>query len=75
MLYVDVKKTGENIDALRKSKGLSITQLSEAMDYGASYQAVYKWVTGHNLPSIDNLVVLASLLDTSMDDIIVVERR
>lgn len=75
MLYVDVKKTGENIDALRKKKGLTITQLSEAMDYTASYQAVYKWVMGYNLPSIDNLVVLASLLDTSMDDIIAVERR
>ena len=50
MLYVDVKKTGENIDALRKSKGLSITQISEAMNYGVTYQAVYKWVMGYNLP-------------------------
>ena len=42
--------------------------------FGFEYpQAVYKWIHGECLPSIDNLVVLAKVFKTTVDKIIVVE--
>ncbi len=35
---------------------------------------VYKWQNGECLPTIDNLVILAEILDVSMDEIIVTRR-
>jgi hypothetical protein len=36
-------------------------------------QAIYKWISGRSLPSLDNLVILSRLLHTSMEDILVVD--
>ena len=36
-------------------------------------QAIYKWQNGCCLPSIDNLVILAAVLGTTVDDILVCE--
>ena len=40
----------------------------------ASLQAIYKWQHGDNIPSVDNLIILADVLGVSMDDIIVWKR-
>ena len=32
-------------------------------------QAVYKWLSGKSLPSLDNFVILSRLLNTSIEDI------
>lgn len=39
---------------------------------GVSTQAVAKWQAGTALPTIDNLVILAVMLDTKIDDILVI---
>ena len=67
---IDVVKTGQNIVFLRKRAGLSVRDLQEVFGF-ATPQAIYKWQQGLALPTIDNLVVLAALLDVSIDDIIV----
>lgn len=36
-------------------------------------QAIYKWQQGTALPSVDNLVVLAVILQVQVDDILVVD--
>ena len=36
-------------------------------------QAIYKWQHGTAMPTIDNLVVLAAVLDVPMDEIIVID--
>ena len=36
-------------------------------------QAIYKWIHGTAMPSIDNLVILAAVLGVTMDEIIVVD--
>ncbi|MEE3400279.1 MAG: helix-turn-helix transcriptional regulator, partial [Eubacterium sp.] len=38
----------------------------------ATPQAIYKWQRGMTLPTIDNLVVLATVFGVTMDEIIVV---
>ena len=65
-------KTGQNIVVLRKRAGLSVRDLQDVFGF-ATPQAIYKWQQGLALPTIDNLVVLASLLNVSIDDIIVTD--
>ena len=36
-------------------------------------QAIYKWISGKTLPSLDNLVILSRLLHTSIEDILVID--
>ena len=39
----------------------------------ATPQAIYKWIHGTSMPTIDNLVILAAIFDVTMDDIVVVD--
>ena len=36
-------------------------------------QAIYKWLSGKSLPSIDNFVILSRLLHTTIEDILVID--
>lgn len=70
---IDIKETGKNIERLRKLNGLKVSDLEEAFDYMVTYQAIYKWQRGESLPSIDNLVALASMFKCNVDQILVYE--
>lgn len=48
--------------------------LQDAFGVGTP-QAIYKWQQGLALPTIDNLVALAALLDVAIDDIIVTDKQ
>lgn len=69
---IDMAKTGQNILILRKCAGLSVRDLQDVFGF-ATPQAIYKWQKGLAMPTIDNLVVLAALLDVTIDDIIVTD--
>ena len=68
---IDMIQTGKNINRLRKQANLSVKDLRNIFGF-ATPQAIYKWQQGAALPSIDNLVVLAAVLQVSLDDILVV---
>lgn len=68
---IDMIRTGKNINRLRKQADLSVKDLQNIFGF-ATPQAIYKWQQGAALPSIDNLVVLAAVLQVSLDDILVV---
>ena len=69
---ISLRRTGQNIYHLMKEHNLSVKDVQEAV--GFEYpQAVYKWIRGESLPSIDNLVVLALLFKTTIDKIVVIE--
>lgn len=70
MPAIDMAQTGKNIVKLRKAAGLSVKNLQDAFGFSTP-QAIYKWQQGIALPTIDNLVVLAALLNVKIDDIIV----
>ena len=74
MPIIDMVKTGQNIVHLRKKAGLSVKDLQTAFGFGTP-QAIYKWQQGMALPSVDNLVALASLLGVKVDDIIVTDEQ
>ena len=71
MPTIDMIQTGKNINRLRKQANLSVKDLQNIFGF-ATPQAIYKWQQGAALPSIDNLVVLAAVLQVSLDDILVV---
>ena len=72
-LRINMTKTGNNISRLRKEKGVTVRQIQETMGFNTP-QAIYKWQSGATLPSLENLVVLAELLETTINEIVVVEK-
>ncbi len=68
---IDMIRTGQNIGRLRKQVGLSVRDLQDIFGF-ATPQAIYKWQQGAALPTLDNLVVLAAVLQVRMDDILVI---
>lgn len=64
---IDMVRTGQNIGRLRKQAGLSVKDLQDIFGFATPY----KWQQGAALPTLDNLVVLASVLQIHMDDILV----
>ncbi len=67
---IDMVRTGENINRLRKQAGVSVRDLQDVFGFSTP-QAIYKWQRGTALPTIDNLVVLASVLGVRIDDILI----
>ena len=72
MPVIDMIGTGQNIGRLRKQAELSVKDLQDIFGF-ATPQAIYKWQQGVALPTIDNLVVLAAVLQVRMDDILVTD--
>ena len=70
---IDMIRTGQNITRLRKQAGLSVRDLQDVFGF-ATPQAIYKWQQGVALPTIDNLVVLAAVLQVRLDDILVTDK-
>ena len=70
----DMVATGRNIMKLRKAAGLSVREIQNIFGF-TTPQAIYKWQHGTAMPTIDNLVVLAAVLDVTIDEILVVQRE
>lgn len=67
---IDLAQTGANIVSLRKAAGLTVHDLQMVFGFN-SPQAIYKWQNGAALPTVDNLIVLATLFHVRIDDILV----
>ena len=61
-------KFQEKISQIRKDKGLSQEELAEKL--GVSRQAVAKWEAGLSYPDVDNLILLSSLFQISIDSML-----
>ena len=72
-MFINTVATGQNINRLRIAAGLSVRDMQMAFGFSTP-QAIYKWIHGTALPSIDNLVILADMLNVTMDEIVVVNR-
>lgn len=71
-MNIDMKKTGELIAMLRTSAHLTQAQLGERI--GVSYQSVSKWERGECLPDVSALPDLASILGTTVDNLLMAGR-
>ena len=69
---IDAEATARRIDALRIENHLTVRDLQNIFGF-SSPQAVYGWIRARSVPSVDNLVVLASVLHTTIDDLIITQ--
>lgn len=71
---IDIKKTGENIKNLIHQSNFTLDDIKDYLHLNST-QAIYHWMQGRSLPSIDNLYALSFLLNVSMEHILVVEEE
>ena len=71
-LSIQPKKTGERIKKLLLEQGYTIREIQGAFGF-ENPQAIYKWLSGKSLPSIDNFIILSRLLHTTIEDILVID--
>ena len=69
---INLKRTGENITRMRKEAGISVREMQIMFGF-TNPQAIYSWQNGKSLPSVDNFIILAAILGTTIDEIISTE--
>ena len=58
---------------MRMRAGLTVHDLQVIMGFNTP-QAIYKWMRGAAMPTLDNMVILAAALNVGLDDIVVIDR-
>ena len=71
-LLIQQEATGNRIRELLLNNGYTVKYIQEVMGF-ENPQAVYKWISGKSLPSLDNLLILSKVLHTSIEDILVID--
>ena len=71
-LSIKQEETGKRIKQLLQDHRYKVKDIQGAMGFETP-QAVYKWLSGKSLPSLDNFVILSRLLNTSIEDILVID--
>ena len=73
-IYMSIQQaeTGNRIKALLEKNGYTVKDIQGAMGF-ENPQAIYKWLSGKTLPSLDNLLILSRVLHTTMEDILVID--
>ena len=66
---------GQSIKAARKRKRYSAEKLGELLDPPVTYAAIYAWEKGKNEPSINYIMQLCDLLDTSIYELMDLPNR
>ena len=67
---LDPVATGRNIDDIRRDRNLSVAALKDALGLSTT-NAIYKWFRGDSMPTLDNIVILSSILKVSINDMLV----
>ncbi len=73
MATIDMKTTGANIKSFIKNRKMKIAEVQAAFGFNTP-QAIYKWMRGDTVPTIDNIVILADMFGVGIGDIIAVKR-
>ena len=67
---IDPVKTGRNIKQLMAERGMTARDIQQRLGF-SERRPIYFWIAGKNLPSIDNLAMLAEMLRVSIDDMLI----
>ena len=70
-VMIDLTATGKRIKQLMMENHVTVKDLQEACGLERP-QAIYKWLSGKSLPSMENMVVIRIMLHTTIDDILVI---
>ena len=71
MPTINKAATGANIKALLKARNLKVADVQNTCGFNTP-QAIFKWMRGDAMPSIDNLVILSHMLGVTIDQIIII---
>ena len=71
---INIEKTGRKIENYMRLRHLNVKDIQKALNL-TTVQAVYHWINGRCLPSLENLYALSSLFEVSMDELIVGNRE
>ena len=71
-LSIQPAETGNHIKQLLLKQGYTIRDIQGAFGF-ENPQAIYKWISGKSLPSLDNFIILSRILHTSIEDILVID--
>ena len=69
---INTVATGENINRMRIEAGMTVKEMQNVFGF-TTPQAIYKWIHGTAMPTIDNMVILAAMFGVTVDEIIVVD--
>ena len=69
---INTVATGQNINRMRIRAGMTVRDMQEVFGF-ATPQAIYKWIHGAAMPTIDNMVILAAMFDVTIDEIVAVD--
>lgn len=72
-ILIDIQGTSQNLKRMLEERKISAKEVQRALGI-KSQQAVYKWISINNptLPSLENLIQLASLMNCRIEDILVI---
>lgn len=70
-VVIDSVETGRRIKKKLDENGYTVRDVQDVMGFNHS-AAVYKWLSGKTVPSIDSLIILSRMLHTSIDDLLYV---
>ena len=71
-ISIQQEQTGGQIKRLLREQGYTVKDVQQAMGF-ENPQAVYKWIAGKSLPSLDNFMILSRMLHTSIEEILVID--
>lgn len=67
---INMKATGILLRQIMKQKNMTAKDIQRYLNLSC-VQSVYRWLSGHSMPSIDHLYALSELFQMPMDDMIV----
>ena len=65
-----MKATGANIKAIMKAKGFKVADVQTRCGFNTP-QAIFKWLRGDCVPTIDNMIIIADMFGVTIDAMIV----
>ncbi len=73
-IYISIRsvETGRRIKELIVRKGYTVKDVQGAMGF-ENPQAIYKWMSGKSMPSLDNIIILSKMLNTEIENLLVLD--
>lgn len=71
---IDMVQTGKNIKSIMQRQGLVVKDVQKFLGLSTP-QSIYHWFEGRSLPTVDNLYALSELFQSSVDDLLIGNRK
>ena len=71
---IDITATSHNIRNIMQAKNITVKDIQQFLGLETP-QSVYHWLSGRNMPTIDNLYALSELFQLPIDAIIIGNRK